>query len=256
MILAQEKGPEYSLSARCPAGYDALEGTTMHKRQFGSCLPAAAGISLFAILAVPGCFTYSSYQSARIVERGEPQVTFAVSSSGFLEGEENEDATWYAFETCLRGGLAQRVDGAVTLSIFSNVPELWGAAVVTVDLRAGIAKDYLAAVLPVSVTVGDSYLASLRMQPGLVGTLPIGSRLEITGAARAHVFVRATDLFALGYNVGLGIRDDSGKWVLRPEVGWMVFRDEVDFDRPTYFQYGIGLEFGSPKPKTGQKRDP
>ncbi len=217
----------------------------------------AAGKLLLALLAAPGCFTYSSYQSARIVERGEPQVTFAVSSSGILEAEDDDDATWFAFETCLRGGLARRVDGALTLSIFSNVPEQWGAAVVTADLRAGIVEDYIAAVLPVSITAGDSYLASLRMQPGLVGTLPIGSRLEITGSARAHVFVRYTDLFAMGYNVGLGIRDDSGKWVLRPEVGWMVFRDEVDYDQPTYFQYGIGFEFGNPrKPKTLEDSTP
>jgi hypothetical protein len=218
--------------------------------------PRTAGILFLALLAAPGCFTYSSYQSARIVERGEPQVTFAVSSSGILDVPEDEDARWYAFETCLRGGLADRVDGALTLSIFSNTPEEWGAAVVTADMRVGIIRDYLAFTLPVSVTAGDFYLASLRMQPGLVGSVPIGARLEITGAARAHVFVRYTDLFAMGYNIGLGIRDGSGKWTLRPEVGWMVFRDEADYDQPTYFQYGIGLEFGSPKPKTGQKRDP
>jgi hypothetical protein len=222
----------------------------MRDRRFRELIRWAVLLAL-ALLAAPGCFTYSSYQSARIVERGEPAVTFALSQSRIADVAA-DDATWYAFETCLRSGVARRVDASFMLSIFHGVQEGWGAGVVTLDVRAGIIEDYLAFALPTALTIGDSYLASLRMQPGFIGTVPLGSRLEITGAARAHIFVRATDLFAMGYNVGLGIKSASGNFVVRPEVGWMVFEEneEAGVRGALYAQYGIGIEFrSSPKPK-------
>jgi len=209
------------------------------------------GAVSLAILAAPGCFTYSSYQSARIVERGEPEVTFALSKShitGTETGDDDEAGGWFAFETCLRSGVVRRVDASLMFSLFHGVQEGWGAGVVTVDVRAGIIPDYLAFAVPTALTIGDSYLASLRMQPGFVGTVPLGDRLEITGAVRAHMFVRATDLFAMGYNVGVGIKSKSGSWVVRPELGWMVFEENEDAAGrgPVYAQYGIGIEFRSP----------
>lgn len=210
-----------------------------------------AALLLLALPAVPGCFTYSSYQSARIVERGQPQVTFAISNSN-IEGGGAEAGGWLAFETCLRSGVAKRLDASAMLSIFQSVPENFGAAVVTVDVRAGIIENYIAFAFPVVVTMGDFYLASLRIQPGFVATVPLGTRLEITGAARAHTFVRVPELFAMGYNIGLGIKTESGRLTVRPELGWMKFRGEEN--NQTYFQYGLGLEFGSPKPKVEKER--
>ncbi len=217
----------------------------MRDRRF-RILISRAGLLALAFLGAPGCFTYSSYQSARIAEWGQPQVTFALSRSN-IASVADDNASWYAFETCLRSGVAKRIDASAMLSIFTSVPEGWGAAVVTVDVRAGIIMDYLAFALPTAITVGDSYLSSLRMQPGFVGTIPLGERFEITGAARAHTFIRAPDLFAMGYNVGLGIKSASGRWIVRPEVGWMVFKenDGAAIRGTTYAQYGIGIEFRS-----------
>jgi hypothetical protein len=124
--------------------------------------------------------------------------------------------------------------------------------VVTVDVRGGIIENYLAFTFPVAITMGDLYLASLRVQPGFVATVPLGTRFEITGAARAHTFVRVPELFAMGYNVGLGIRTESGRLMVRPEVGWMKFREAENGQG--YFQYGLGLEFGSPRPRTDKER--
>ena len=227
------------------AGWCAMRGL-----QFRIPMWRAALLSL-VFLAAPGCFTYSSYQSARIVERGEPQVTFALSNSN-IEGENAEAGGWLAFETCLRSGIAKRFDASAMLSIFQSVPENFGAAVVTVDVRGGIIENYLAFTFPVAITMGDLYLASLRVQPGFVATVPLGTRFEITGAARAHTFVRVPELFAMGYNVGLGIRTESGRLMVRPEVGWMKFREAENGQG--YFQYGLGLEFGSPRPRTDKER--
>ena len=211
----------------------------------------AAATALIALLAAPGCFTYSSYQSARIVERGDHQATLSVSRSSIVS-EETDDSSWLAFEGLARFGIAKRLDGSIMISVFRGVPEDWGAGVVTADVRAGIIEDYLACSLPVSFTVGDLYLASLRVQPGIIGTIPLGTRLEITGAIRAHMFVRAPDLFAVGYNVGLGMTSVSGRWTIRPEAGWMQFLDEES--DVTYAQFGIGLETNHRKPRVTKEQ--
>ncbi|HEY5132989.1 MAG TPA: hypothetical protein VII85_04825 [Candidatus Krumholzibacteriaceae bacterium] len=138
------------------------------------------------------------------------------------------------------------------LSVFRGVPENWGAGGLTLDVRAGIIKDHLACTLPMSVTLGDFYLASFRVQPGLIATIPLGERIEITGAVRAHVFVRDPEFYAWGYNVGLGIRVTSGGLTLRPEVGWLQFTG--DLSGSNYMQYGMGLELNHRKPKATKER--
>ena len=108
------------------------------------------------------------------------------------------------------------------------------------DLHAGIIKDYLTVAFPFSVTLGDFIFYTLRAQPGLIGTIPLGEHFEITGAARAHDYLRVMELSAIGYNLGLGITAPSGAWTIRPEVGWLTFAG-ANSD-VTYFQYGVGLE--------------
>jgi len=53
-----------------------------------------AGAALLMLLAMQGCLTYSSYQSASIVERGEMHATLGVSRSSFLEEESDRIAWW------------------------------------------------------------------------------------------------------------------------------------------------------------------
>jgi len=92
----------------------------------------------------------------------------------------------------------------------------------------------------VSVAVGDFQFASLRVQPGIIGTLPLGERSEINGAVSAHVYVRFPELLGVAYNLGFGFKSASGEWTVRPEAGWLQFTgNNSDL---TYFQYGIGVE--------------
>lgn len=197
------------------------------------------GSTLFALLTLQGCLTYSSRQSARIVERGHPHATLGISRSVILE-EDASEVNWWTIDGDMRFGIAKRIDGSVRLSVFHNVPEGWGGGQVSMDIRGGIVEDHLVFALPVSVTLGDFHFFSLRVQPGFIGTIPLGERFEITGAVRAHVYVRAQELLGIGYNLGLGMTTPSGEWTIRPEVGWLQFAG-VSSD-VIYFQYGVGIE--------------
>ncbi len=201
--------------------------------------PGIICVLLFALYTSQGCLTYSSFQSARIVERGHPHSTVGISRSVHLD-EDNRGVSWWTVDGEMRFGIARRVDGSVRVSVFHNVPEGGGGSQISVDLRGGIIKDCLAVAFPFTVTFGDFYLYSLRAQPGLIGTIPLGEHFEITGAARVHVYLRVMELSAIGYNLGLGITAPSGAWTIRPEIGWLTFAG-ANSDI-TYFQYGVGLE--------------
>ena len=219
------------------------------------------GSTLFAFLTLQGCLTYSSYQSARIVERGRPHATLGISRSGILDLDEKEsEFGWWTLDGDMRFGIAKRVDGSVRLSIFHNVPEGWGGGQFSCDIRGGIIDDYLAVAFPFSINMGDFHFYTLRFQPGFVGTIPLNDRLEVTGAVRAHVYLRVMELTAVAYNVGLGITTRSGEWTFRPEIGWLQFTD-LNSD-VTYFQYGVGIEHNfvvakndEPEKRNGRIRD-
>ena len=147
---------------------------------------------------------------------------------------------WWTFDGDLRFGIARRIDGSLRLSIFHNVPEGWGGAQFSCDIRGGIIEDYLAVAFPFSVNMGDFHFYTLRFQPGFVGTIPLNEHFEIAGAARAHIYLRVMELTALAYNIGLGITTPSGKWTIRPEIGWLEFT--TPNSNGTYFQYGVGFE--------------
>jgi hypothetical protein len=196
---------------------------------------------LFTLFSSEGCLTYSSYQSARIVERGHPHATVGISRSVSLDTDEHDsEVNWWSIDGDMRFGIARRIDGSVRVSVFHNVPEGWGGGQISVDLRGGVIEDHLAIVLPATVTLGDFYFYTFRIQPGFIGTIPLGEHLEINGSVRAYVYVRVMELFGIGYNLGLGITTPSGEWTIRPEVGWLRLAG-TDSDL-AYFQYGVGIE--------------
>ena len=136
------------------------------------------GALLFVFFTSQGCLTYSSFQSARIVERGHPHATLGISRSGILDLDEKEsEFGWWTLDGDMRFGIAKRVDGSVRLSIFHNVPEGWGGGQFSCDIRGGIIDDYLAVAFPFSINMGDFHFYTLRFQPGFVGTIPLNDRL-------------------------------------------------------------------------------
>ena len=191
--------------------------------------------ALLALLLTQGCLTYSSYQSARIVERGKPHATVGITRTLFPGDEIN----CWTIDGDMRFGVARRVDALVRVSVYEFLPEGVGGGQVTLGLRCGIIKDRFALTLPATVYIGDFYFYSLRMQPGFISTIPLSKHLEVNGSARGHVYVRVMELFGIGYSVGLGITSPSGEWTIRPEVGWLQL---TGTSSATYFQYGVGFE--------------
>ncbi len=196
---------------------------------------------LFTVFSSQGCLTYSSYQSARIVERGYPHAVVGITRS-VSPGTEKSDreVSWWTIDGDMRFGIARRIDGAVRVSVFQNFVEGLGGGQISVDLRGGIIEDHIVIVMPATVTLGDFYFYTLRIQPGFVGTIPLGKQLELNGSVRAHVYLRVMELYGIDYTLGLGITTRSGEWTIRPEVGWLQLAG-LNSDSAC-LQYGVGIE--------------
>jgi hypothetical protein len=184
-------------------------------------------------LILPGCIPFSSFQSARIVNPHESQGVLSVSRLNYGTHEGERDY-WTCVDARGRVGMGARFDGGFGMTMFwhSSSPDPEGAF--GGDLRYGVWPDHLAVVLPISF-----FVSTLEIAPGLVLTVPIHDRWDISVAARRHLFVQAPEERAIwSYNLGLGIPIPRSRWTIRPEVGWLFLASANHL----YPQAGIGLE--------------
>jgi hypothetical protein len=184
-------------------------------------------------LVLPGCIPYSSFQSARIVPEHKTQAVASVSQFDYGTHEGKRDA-WTCLDARGRIGLGARFDASFAITTALQSGNSNAGAIFGGDLRYGLWPNHLALVLPVSIIV-----AAVEIAPGVVATVPIHDRWDISLAARRHVFVEPWDGEAIwSCNLGVGIPIPRSRWTIRPEVGWLVSSSDHD---PHPFG-GIGLE--------------
>jgi len=206
------------------------------------CAIATTGLALI-VVSGSGCINYSSYQDARIVERGQSQGTVAVSASTYIDHSvfRGGNTRWYVIEMDPRWGLGNQFDGGMRMSLLVTPDGGPGFVLLGGDIRAGIIRDHLALTIPVDVSLGAWALSTINAKPGFIVTLPVSAELDINGAVRRSFYLNS-DLGLKGwwlYNAGLGIVIAPG-WRIRPELGWAV-ADAYDGERTHYMQFGIGL---------------
>jgi hypothetical protein len=209
----------------------------MSMPRFSRWLATAAAIPFLALLT-SGCLTFSSFQSAKIVDPGKTLSTVSVARNNFLEND-HRDPGWTLLEIRNRVGLASSVDAAFKISAARRDENGWVGFLVGGDIRAALWRDHLAVVLPMQVVAGDFDFTTLQVYPGLVGTLPLSDRLEVNASGNIYLFVQAEELSIYTYSLGLGIRPTNGPFRIRPEVGWLRLADP---DR-LYRQFGLAFEF-------------
>lgn len=214
----------------------------------------------FSVVLCSGCINYSSYQDARIVERGHAQGTVAASLSRYEPHHDSNAATaddtdesWMAIQVDPRWGLGARCDAALHMSALIPT-ESPGSAwmVLGVDGRFAVIRNYFAITLPVSTTLSNFTWYSINVQPGVIMTLPMADQIDINASVRRSLFF-SEDIETDGYwlvNAGLGIEVAPG-WRIRPELGWMIsdrydhisgyYNGEPERSRSIYSEFGIGV---------------
>lgn len=195
--------------------------------------------SLCVLLAngpiMTGCFAMSSYQSARMTEPGPSRATFALSTVG--SSEDDDDSRLTVMDLRVRKALVpEQADMGFTATVFTAGA---GALVsVGVEPRIAVINNILAVDLPVTWYVAAPLF---QVTPGLVATVPLSRQLEVNASARYLALVGA-DGAPVGrpvYTLGLGLSDDLRRWAIRPEVAVSPLYNE---EGQWLVQFGVGIE--------------
>jgi hypothetical protein len=194
---------------------------------------------LLVALQHPGCLTFSSLQSARIVEPGPPTATFGLGRNNFLENG-HEDPGWTVLDLRTRYALSDKSDAAFKLAVAKRDEDGWVGFVLGGDIRASLWKDHLVLTVPAQILAGDFEFSTFQILPGMIGTVPIGRRVEFNSSFNFYVFAHGPDVPMYSFSAGLGVWPTSGPWLLRPEVAWLHVGDSERF----YRQLGLALEVG------------
>ncbi|MBM3286116.1 MAG: hypothetical protein FJY88_02020 [Candidatus Eisenbacteria bacterium] len=195
-------------------------------------------VIVFVGFQVSGCLTFSSLQSARIVERGFPTTTIGLGRNNFLEHGQKQPG-WTVLDLRSRLGVSRRSDAALRVAATRRDEDGWVGFIVGGDIRASIWANHLVATLPAQVLAGDFEFNTFQLLPGLVATVPMTQNVDLN--ASGSYYLLAHDFYApmYSYSLGLGISPTDGTWQLRPELAWLQAGDP----RESYRQLGLAVEF-------------
>lgn len=203
-------------------------------------------------LALTGCYTYSSFQSARLLREGEFSATPCMSFHTMRSGD---NARWVTSQFGARG--AAGLAGAEMLNLTAGYERIEGHSeaggrgleynYLEGGFKLGLVRDHLAFAMPVGLLFGGDINSSAntwQVQPGLIATVPLGGPLvDLNLAAKTLFFFDKDADNLLACNAGLGIRPLPQLTVL-PEAGLLFDPGEDGYF--TYFGLGLSFKFGAP----------
>lgn len=212
----------------------------------------SASLRLFAgaaaLAALSGCYTYSSFQSARMLEPKDISVTPSFTFNTFQDdGEWDRIANQFGGQVAVgihprlgasaryeRIGLTNESDGDITSDddFDYNYAEL--------GLKLGVLPDRLALYVPVGLFYGENIEEeeAWQMHPTLLATLPAGPRVDLNASAQMQIFFQEDMDNLIALDLGAGVHA-TPKVTLMPEVGMLFNPGEEGF----FFSYGLGLAF-------------
>lgn len=191
-------------------------------------------------LMLSGCYAYSSFQTAKTVEKGKWQGTASYSSNSFSNSGESDRING-AIEAQLRAGLSDKSDIGFRYAYIDvdNASEDYG--MIAIEPKFMLVKDRFSLIAPLGMYVGQ-YVnedESFHFSPGFIATYPFNKNFDASVASRYMIFFDSDSDNLVALNLGFGVSTDIEKWAIRPEIGYL-FNPGNDGH---YFQYGVGLSF-------------
>jgi hypothetical protein len=171
-------------------------------------------------LAFAACAT--GFQDARMLNRGQVEVTGGVSSIGVsAEGESGHVANIFGLQGQV--GLDRRFNIGFGYGRFELEGGAGGLNSFLAGPRVGLVEDRLAVAVPFSFVIGEGVKTSETMMthPTLLATLPLGPRLDFNPSARVTLpSCKGCDVSdsVITLLAGVGIRSGS-RLTIRPEGG-------------------------------------
>jgi len=212
----------------------------------------SASIVLVGFILLQGCApVFSSFQTARILQEGEAEVSTAFTSTYIVEkqftgGSENEHAQYMA-----GARFASRITDVSELQVlYARLFQVdAGINVFGIGWKRSLVKDRMAFALPIGTVFGQGINGLfVETHPSIIFTIPLSESIEVNPSIVGVVPLHRTYNKGVAFNIGALINPSRGNWDIRPEIGLLKYPGEEDF----FWAAGVavGVRF---KPETERK---
>lgn len=179
------------------------------------------GVCLLLILiSIQNCApVFSDLQSARLVGKGNFEVTPSYTSVSFGEDGES-DGVQNHLGAQMAFGLSEKVDLRARIEhIWLKEDDSYNEQVFGIGPKFSFVKDRVAGYLPVGFALSDIG-ETVGIQPTLLFTLPlVPDKLDFNPSAKYLIqFCEDCDNL-VAFNLGLAFSEDISRWALRAEYG-------------------------------------
>lgn len=218
-----------------------------------------AVLILFCV-TLTGCFSFSSYQTARMLEPEQASVTISYNQNE-SRNEEDSGIRSNIIEGQIRLGMTDKIEAGIKYGRHSSSWRFQKEGeeeeveigdinfnFTSVDAKFSILPNHIAFSIPLGFfwTTNDEENDEMeeflfQLQPGFIFSYQ-SQPFEITGAVKYLIFTEEDNEgfdSLLAFNLGLGFSNNFSRWIVGPEIGFLLNPKEVD--EGYFFQYGIGV---------------
>lgn len=216
----------------CPEPGEPSKGEQVHKKLV---------LIPIILLFLSGCLSATPFQSARVVEDEEFDLTGSVMRS--TQKTYNGSSGWTQVEiaghNALKGGRAEfEVNGSMLVYDSSSFGGTLGAG-----MKLEIIDDMFSIELPAKFVIGGTNpIDTTHFYPRLIASFPLGEMVELNLSATKFFYARGGLDGPSGFSAGFAFGKRGGT-IVRPEFGVLIYPYD---DEPTY-QFGIGITTASKK---------
>jgi hypothetical protein len=194
-----------------------------------------AVVFILAGSMVSGCYTFSSFQSAKLLEEGEIELTPSFGTTKFeMSGESAERVSDY-FGIQLAHGASEKTNMRFRFERNEYARSSGAMNFIGFEPKVRIVEDVFAFSFPIAVLFTDEFVDDgFQFQPSFHETIPINQHVEANFSQKILIFPSLPETL-LALTIGAGLSTDLNRWAIRPEFG--VLFPEGD---GTFFSFGLG----------------
>lgn len=195
-------------------------------------------LGLVSVACSSGCYSYSNFQSAKLLEPGRTSITPSASYNTFQEpgGSGDGEIDDWVLDFQIRGGVTPRFELGAK---FSRIRTEDGFQFIAIDPKVALEPGHLAFSCPFGTFFGNGIESDLQVHPTLIARWPLEpGRSELNAAFKLLLFYTDPDSDALvAFNVGPRISSDLDRWAIQPELGLLFNPGDDGY----FLQFGVGV---------------